>query len=172
MGYNARNDEIWKAQRDALTTVRLFNARLSAKKLGWFSPTLQNIIDRACVSVRSMIAILVVAALPVCAQAQKQSATKVTKRDAQKVVRIISGDKAKTQTYCDMVKLGEQIEQANDKKDNKSVEELSKKLVELGPKLGPEYAALMDGLQDIDSESEEGQEIESALVALDNLCTR
>ena len=172
MGYNARNDEIWKAQRDALTTVRLFNARLSAKKSGWFSPTLQNIIDRACVSVRSMIAILVVAALPVCAQAQKQSAAKVTKRDAQEVVRIISGDKAKTQTYCDMVKLGEQIEQANDKKDNKTVDELSKKLGELGPKLGPEYAVLMDGLQDVDPESEEGQEIESALVALDNLCTR
>ena len=96
----------------------------------------------------------------------------VTKRDAQKVVRIISGDKAKTQTYCDMVKLGEQIEQANDKKDNKSVNELSQKLGELGPKLGPEYAALMDGLQDIDPETEEGQEIESALVALDKLCTR
>jgi hypothetical protein len=172
MGYNARNDEIWKAQRDAPATVRLFNARLSAKKSTGFWPTLQNIIDWACVSVRSMIAILVVAAVPVCAQAQKQSAAKVTKRDAQKVVRIISGDKAKTQTYCDMVKLGEQIEQANDKKDNKSVDELSKKLGELGPKLGPEYAALMDGLQDIDPETEEGQEIESALVALDKLCTR
>ena len=110
--------------------------------------------------------------MPVCAQAQKQSAAKVTKRDAQEVVRIISGDKAKTQTYCDMVKLGEQLEQANDKKDNKTVEELSKKLGELGPKLGPEYAVLMDGLQEIDPESEEGQEIESALVALDNLCTR
>jgi hypothetical protein len=55
-----------------------------------------------------------------------------------------------------MVKLGEQIEQAKDKKDNKTVDELSKKLGELGPKLGPEYAVLMDGLQDIDPESEEG----------------
>ena len=123
-------------------------------------------------NLRLIVTILVVAAVPVCAQAQNQSAAKVTKRDAQKVVRIISGDKAKTQTYCDMVKLGEQIEQANDKKDNKTVDELSKKLGELGPKLGPEYAVLMDGLQDVDPESEEGQEIESALVALDNLCTR
>jgi hypothetical protein len=124
------------------------------------------------VNLRLIVTILVIAAAPLCAQAQKQSAAKVTKRDAQKVVRIISGDKAKTQTYCDMVKLGEQIEQANDKKDNKTVDELSKKLGELGPKLGPEYAVLMDGLQDVDPESEEGQEIESALVALDNLCTR
>jgi hypothetical protein len=112
-----------------------------------------------------IVAILLVVAVPVYAHAQNP---RVSKRDAQKVVRIISGDKAKTQTYCDMVKLGEQIEQANDKKDNKSVEELSKKLGELGP----EYAALMDGLQDIDPETEEGQEIESALVALDKLCTR
>ena len=123
-------------------------------------------------NLRLIVTILVVAVVPLCAQAQKQSAAKVTKRDAQEVVRIISGDKAKTQTYCDMVKLGEQIEQANDKKDNKTVDELSKKLGELGPKLGPEYDVLMDGLQDVDPESEEGQEIESALVALDNLCTR
>jgi hypothetical protein len=124
------------------------------------------------VNLRLIVTILVIAAAPVCAQAQKPTPAKVTKADAQKVVRIVSGDKAKTQTYCDMVKLGEQIEQANDKKDNKTVDELSKKLGELGPKLGPEYAVLMDGLQDIDPESEEGQEIESALVALDNLCTR
>ena len=40
----------------------------------------------------------------------------MTKADAQKVVNIISGDKAKTQTYCEMTKLGEQIEQANGEK--------------------------------------------------------
>jgi hypothetical protein len=51
---------------------------------------------------KSVVAILLVAAVPVCAQAQKPSAAKVTKADAQKVVKIISGDKAKTQTYCDM----------------------------------------------------------------------
>src|SRR5262245_45196838 len=49
----------------------------------------------------------------------------------------------------------------------RSVDELSKKLGELEPKLGPEYAALMDGLQDVDPETEEGQEIESELEALD-----
>jgi hypothetical protein len=86
-----------------------------------------------------IVAILLVVAVPVYAHAQNP---RVSKRDAQKVVRIISGDKAKTQTYCDMVKLGEQIEQANDKKDSKSVEELSKKLGELGPKLGPEICRI------------------------------
>jgi len=121
---------------------------------------------------KSVVAILLVAAVPVCAQAQKPSAAKVTKADAQKVVKIISGDKAKTQTYCDMTKLGEQIEQANEKKDQKMVNELSPKLLALGKKLGPEYNALMDGLQDIDPETEIGQEIESVLLDLDRLCAR
>ena len=121
---------------------------------------------------KSVVAILLVAAVPVCAQAQKPSVAKVTKADAQKVVKIISGDKAKTQTYCDMTKLGEQIEQANEKKDQKMVNELSPKLLALGKKLGPGYNALMDGLQDIDPETEIGQEIESVLLDLDRLCTR
>jgi hypothetical protein len=48
MGYNARNDEIrdnvtrmqreWEAQRNALATVRRFNAILSAKGYSWFWP--------------------------------------------------------------------------------------------------------------------------------------
>src|SRR5262249_5480465 len=48
MGYNARNDEIgdnitrmqrrWEAQREALATVRRFNATLSAKGKAWFWP--------------------------------------------------------------------------------------------------------------------------------------
>ena len=70
-------------------------------------------------NLKLIIAILLIVALPLCAQAQKPSAAKVTKADAQKVVKIISGDKAKTQTYCDMTKLGEQIEQANEKKTKK-----------------------------------------------------
>ena len=115
---------------------------------------------------------MLVAAVPAFARAQKPSAAKVTKADAQNVLKIISGDKAKTQTYCDMTKLGEQIEQANEKKDNKMVNELSQKLVALEEKLGPEYNALMDGLQDIDPESQVGQEIDSVLSGLDKLCTR
>jgi hypothetical protein len=121
-------------------------------------------------NLKLIVAILMITAVPVCAQAQPPSAAKVTKADAQRVLKIISGDKAKTQTYCDMNKLGEQIEQANEKNDNKMVNELSEKLEALGEKLGPEYTALMDGLPDIDLDSEVGQEIESVLLSLDELC--
>jgi hypothetical protein len=120
---------------------------------------------------KSIVVISMIAAVPLLAHAQKPSA-KVTKADAQKVLKIISGEKAKTQTYCDMGKLGEQIEQAEDKKDSKKADELSRQMDELGKKLGPEYIALMNGLQDIDPETEEGQEISSILESLDKLCAK
>ena len=119
-----------------------------------------------------IIAILMIVALPLCAQAQKPSAAKVTKADVQKVVKIISGDKAKTQTYCDIGKLNEQIEEANEKKDIKKTEELSQQIDALGKKLGPEYAALMDGLQEVDPESEDGKKIGLMFEPLDKLCAK
>ena len=119
-----------------------------------------------------IVTILVIAAVPMCAQAQPPSAAKVTRADVQEVVKIVSSDKAKTQTYCQIGKLGEQIEEANDKKDSKTADELSQKMKELEKKLGPEYVTLMDGLQDIDPESDDGVDIQAALAALDKSCAK
>ena len=119
-----------------------------------------------------IVAVFVTAAVPVYAQAQKPSTAKVTAADVQKVVTLISGDKAKTQTYCDIGKLNEQIEEANDKKDIKKTEELSQQIDALGKKLGPEYAALMDGLQEVDPESEDGKKIGLMFEPLDKLCAK
>ena len=87
------------------------------------------------------VAILAIAVVPVCAQAQQPSGAKL-KADAQNVVKIISGDKAKTQTYCQIDELSDQVTQAVQKKDNKKIEELSRKMEELVGRLGPEYVAL------------------------------
>jgi hypothetical protein len=122
------------------------------------------------VNLRLIVTILVIAAAPECAQAQKPTPAKVTKADAQKVLRIISSDKDKTRLYCEMTKLGHQMEQANETGDSKEFDALFQKMYQLGKKLGPEYTALIDGLQDIDPQSEVGQEISSTLDALDNLC--
>ena len=110
-------------------------------------------------NLRLVVTILVIAAAPICAQAQKPTPAKVTKADAQKVLRIISSDKAKTQIHCEMANLGNQLEQANETGDSKKFDALFQRMYELGEKLGPEYAALIDELQDIDPESEVGQEI-------------
>ena len=123
-------------------------------------------------NLKSIVAALVIAAVPLCAQAQKPGAMKVTKADAEKVVKMIGADKTKTQTYCDMTKLGEQIEQAEKKNDSKKADELSAKMDEMSQKLGPEYIALMDGVQDMDPNSKDGQDIAAALDGLDKLCAK
>jgi hypothetical protein len=123
-------------------------------------------------NLKLIVATLAIAAVPVCAQAQKPSAAKVTKADVQKVVTLISGDKAKTQTYCDIGKLNAQIEEANEKKDTKKADALAEQVDALGKKLGPEYAALMDGLEDVDPESEDGKQIGLMFEPLDKLCAR
>jgi len=119
-----------------------------------------------------IVAVFVIAAVPVYAQAQKPSTAKVTTADVQKVVTLISADKAKTQTYCDIGKLNEQIEEADEKKDIKKTEELSQQIDALGKKLGPEYAALMDRLQEVDPDSEDGKKIGLMFEPLDKLCAK
>ena len=135
-----------------------------------------------------IVAALVVAVVPMCAQAQAPNPPKPSKpakaapaapaapvskvAAAQRVVKTISGDKTKTETYCDIGKLGEQIEQAEQKNDMKKIDELNKKMDELATKLGPEYVALMGQLEDVDPSSKEGQDISSALGGLDKLCAK
>jgi hypothetical protein len=92
-------------------------------------------------------AILLIATAPLYAQAQPDIAK--LKADAQKVVSIISGDKAKTQTFCQMEILGNQIDEAILKQDTKKAAELAQKLTELEKNLGPEYLALVESLRNM-----------------------
>ena len=123
-------------------------------------------------NVMVVVAILLIAVVSVCAQTQSPSAPKVNKGDALKVVTIISGDKAKTQTFCDIKKLTEEIEAASAKKDSKTVNELSQQIETMEKTLGPEYLALLDGFEDIAKDDQLGDEFESAIAALDRLCKR
>jgi len=132
-----------------------------------------------------IVAILAIAVTHVCAQAQAPNPSKPAKPakpapaapvptavTAQKIVKTIGGDKAKTQTYCDIGKLGSQVEDAEKKQDMNKIDELNKKMDEMATKLGPEYAALMTSLEDIDPNSKEALEINSALATLDKLCAK
>jgi hypothetical protein len=116
-------------------------------------------------------AIAVLAAVPALAQAQQEgNAPKPTKADVQKLVQGIQADKAKTQQYCDMMKLYDQAAEAEEKKDTKAVEDLTKKADAAGKGLGADYEKVMAGLQQIDPSSPEGQELSAALDPLDNSC--
>jgi hypothetical protein len=122
------------------------------------------------VNPKLIVAALVITATPLCAQAQKPNT--VTKADVQKVVQLISGDKAKTQIYCDIGKLNEQMAEIDETKDAKKAAALAAEIEALGKKLGPEFTALGERLQDVDPESEDGKQISLILEPLDKLCAR
>jgi hypothetical protein len=116
-----------------------------------------------------IVGILIISTMPSYAQGQQPDTAKL-KADAQKVVSIISGDKAKTQAYCKIDELAGQIGEADEDKDSKKAEALSRQLFELEVKLGPEYISLMSSLKNLDPNSQQANEIESIFAPLDNSC--
>ena len=103
-------------------------------------------------NLKLIVAFSMIAAVPGWALAQEPRA--ITNAEAQNLIDTISGDEAKTQAYCDIMKLGDQIEQAERTEDN--TDELYRQRDELAEKLGPGFVTLMNGLQDVDPNSEVG----------------
>ena len=116
-----------------------------------------------------IVAILIMSTLPVYAQGQQPDAAKL-KADARNVVSIITRDKAKSQTYCQVLDLSDELDQVDRHKDPKKAEDLSQKVDDLQKNLGPEYLALLEALKDVDPDSEDGREIVSTFAMLDQSC--
>jgi hypothetical protein len=88
-------------------------------------------------NLKLIIAVAVLAGMPTLALAQasgaappkgQAAAPKPTKAAADKVVQIISADKAKIATYCAIGSLYEQMDQAREKKNQKQMQDLSKQI--------------------------------------------
>ena len=109
--------------------------------------------------------------VPLTASVQAQeSVSKPTKADVVKVVKIISADKTKIGTYCKLSDLGDEIQKAGSAGDNSKLQRLSKQADDLGKTLGPEFVRLNAGLDDVDLQSKEGQEVSAEFDKLDKLC--
>jgi hypothetical protein len=116
-----------------------------------------------------IVVILVISTAPLYAQAQQPDMAKL-KADAQKVFSIIRGDKAKTQTYCQINSLGGEIDLAAQARDEQKADALTKKINDLEKQLGPEYLALFDALNNADPNSKDFQDILSMFDSLDESC--
>ena len=114
-------------------------------------------------------AILAISTVPLYAQRQQQNVAKL-KSDARNLVGVIGSDKAKIQTYCQIVDLTEQLDQAVQEKDSQKAKALVKKIAELNKKMGPEFAALIDIEKHVDLDSRDGQEIASIVASLGESC--
>jgi hypothetical protein len=118
---------------------------------------------------RLLIVGILISTMPLSAQGQQPDATKL-KADARNLVGIIGSDKTKTQTYCQIANVGEQMNQAAQAKDKKKFGELAHKLAELEKKLGPEYLGLVESLGKANLTPKDGQEIVSMFDTLEDSC--
>jgi hypothetical protein len=112
------------------------------------------------------VAILAICTVPLYAQSQPPNAAEL----AQTVFGIIAGDKTKTQTYCQVLDLSDELDQLDQQEDRKKAEDLSQKINELQTKLGTEYLALLEATKYLDPNSKGGQEIVSIFDKLDSYC--
>jgi hypothetical protein len=97
-------------------------------------------------------------------------ASKPTLADAQRVVQTISKDKAKLQAYCEMGKLEDQMAKAEEANDTKTVEALFAKSDALARQIGPEYLGIVEGLEEVDPSSAEGQKFAAVFNTLHEKC--
>jgi hypothetical protein len=120
-----------------------------------------------------LIAVSALLAMSAFAEAQQgppPNVPKPTKADVQKVVQIIIADKAKTQAYCEIGQLNEKMAEADQKKDQKTLDALGKQADALADKIGPEYIKLMEGLSQVDENSPLGKQLEALFAPLDKQC--
>ena len=103
-----------------------------------------------------IVAILMIAAMPVFAQAQKSSAAdRDPMQTCERSLKLIKGDKAKTDTCRQNAILGHEPAAV----DEKQADERNQKTGESEKKLGSEHVVFTDGFRDIDLGTEVGQEM-------------
>jgi hypothetical protein len=113
-----------------------------------------------------IVALSLISTAPVYAQNQQPDAAKL-KTDAQKVVSIISHDKLKTQTYCQILELSDQIDEDE---NPANTDELAQKIDNLEGKLGPEFMTLVHDVSNMDPGSPDARDIHAIIESLDGLC--
>ncbi len=121
---------------------------------------------------RFAIVVVLFGLMPALSRAQTPPApaSKPTIADVNRVLQGVAADNTKLQTYCDLAKLNQQMAQTDPEKDPKILEDLGAQADRMEESLGPEYAELMIGLEQVDPNSTEGNAIAAAFANIDRMC--
>jgi hypothetical protein len=95
---------------------------------------------------------------------------KPTLADVRNLVQTISSDKTKLQAYCELGKLPDQLQKAEDRNHTKAVDALVAKADPLAQQIGPEYLKIVEGLEHVEPSSAEGQSFATVFNSLREKC--
>ena len=128
-------------------------------------------------NLKLVIAVAALAVMPALALAQQKgapppAAKAPSKAEVQKVVNQIKGDKAKLDAYCQLAKLGDAMQAAAEKKDQKKMDSLNQQADALAQKVGPDYVKVSAAMEEVDPESKDGKDLIALFDSLDASCPK
>jgi hypothetical protein len=125
------------------------------------------------VIIRFLVAISICAAASLAlAQDDEQdvSTPRPTIEEAEKLVQAISGDKVRLKAYCDLSKLQDPMEKAEEANDTKAIDALLAEADALEQSLGQDFEKVSSGLNQIEPSSAEGRRFASVFAPLQEQC--
>jgi hypothetical protein len=122
---------------------------------------------------KSLIGVAVFIATAVAAVGQEEATNETpepTLADVQHLAEIISSDKSKLRAYCELGKLHDETRQAVEYNDTNAIAAVIVKTNAFERQLGPKYDKVLNGLDQIDFSSDDGQQIATTLYTLQQKC--
>ena len=122
---------------------------------------------------KGLIGVAIFAGTTVVAVGQEKPTNqtpKPTLADVQHLAETISSDKSNLRAYCELGKLHDETRQAVEYNDTNAITAIIAKTEEFKQQLGPEYEKVLDGLDQIDFSSDEGQRIAATFYTLQQKC--
>ena len=122
---------------------------------------------------KTLIGVAILAATTLGAGAEGEPADqppKPTLTDVRHLADEIAGDKSKLESYCSLGKLHDEMQQAVENNDLHAIDALTERINTLEQTLGPEYDRVIDGLDQIDLNTAEGQQLADVFKTLQDKC--
>jgi hypothetical protein len=101
---------------------------------------------------------------------QVDLAPKPTLADVRHLAEVITGEKSKLRAYCELGGIHDQMHQALDNQDASALDALIAKANALEQQIGPEYYEVIEGLEQIDFNTAEGEQIAYVFKAVQEKC--
>jgi hypothetical protein len=122
---------------------------------------------------KTLIGVAILAATTLGAGAEGEPADqppKPTLTDVRHLADEIAGDKSKLESYCSLGKLHDEMQQAVENNDPHAIDALTERINTFEQTLGPEYDRVIDGLDQIDLNTAEGQHLADVFKSLQDKC--
>ena len=130
-------------------------------------------VKRSVMLLKALIGVAIFAGTTVAAVGQEEPTNqtpKPTLADVQHLAEMISSDKSKLRAYCELGKLHDETRQAVEYNDTNVIAAVTAKTNAFEEQLGLEYDKVLNGLDQIDFSSEDGQRIATTFYTLQQKC--